>query len=75
MRIAGWNGGISGLASCCPELVVALYRSVTHGEAAERARCEALGGFNKDRCLIAAHAARGRALLEAAAPYQDRSSG
>jgi dihydrodipicolinate synthase/N-acetylneuraminate lyase len=38
---AGWNGGISGLASCCPELVVALYRSVTHGEAAERARCEA----------------------------------
>jgi 4-hydroxy-tetrahydrodipicolinate synthase len=37
---AGWNGGISGLASCCPELVVALYRSVTRGDAGERARCE-----------------------------------
>jgi hypothetical protein len=41
----------------------------------ERAKCEALGGLKKDQCLIAAHAARGRALLEAAAPYQDRTSG
>jgi 4-hydroxy-tetrahydrodipicolinate synthase len=38
---AGWNGGISGLASCCPELLVALYRSVTGGEAIERTRYEA----------------------------------
>jgi 4-hydroxy-tetrahydrodipicolinate synthase len=38
---AGWNGGISGLASCCPELLVALHRSITRGEAAERATCEA----------------------------------
>ena len=38
---AGWNGGISGLASCCPELLVALYRSVARGDAAERTRCEA----------------------------------
>jgi hypothetical protein len=39
---------------------------------AERARCEALRGIGHDRCIIAAHAHRGRALLEAAAPYQRR---
>ena len=39
---------------------------------AERAQCDALGGTRRDRCLIAAHAHRGRALLEAAAPYQTR---
>ena len=39
----------------------------------ERAACGALGGFKRDRCLIAAHATRGRALLEAAAPYETRS--
>lgn len=35
-----------------------------------RARCNTLGGFRRDKCLIQAHAARGRALLEAAAPYE-----
>lgn len=35
-----------------------------------RTRCNALGGFRRDKCLIQAHAARGRALLEAAAPYE-----
>ena len=35
----------------------------------DRARCETLGGFRRDQCLIEAHAARGRALLEASAPY------
>lgn len=40
---------------------------------AERAQCVALGGVKRDRCQIAAHAARGRALLEAAAPYETRS--
>jgi hypothetical protein len=39
----------------------------------ERAKCAALGGFKRDRCQISAHAARGRALLEAAAPYEVRS--
>ena len=39
----------------------------------ERAACAALGGLKRDRCLIAAHASRGRALLEAAAPYETRS--
>jgi hypothetical protein len=38
----------------------------------ERARCPALGGAERDQCLINAHAARGRALLEAAAPYENR---
>jgi hypothetical protein len=35
-----------------------------------RARCSPLRGFSKDRCLIQAHAARGRALLQAQAPYE-----
>jgi hypothetical protein len=39
----------------------------------ERTKCAALGGFKRDRCQIAAHAVRGRALLEAAAPYEARS--
>jgi hypothetical protein len=37
-----------------------------------RARCQALSGFQKDRCLISAHAVRGRALLQAHAPYEAR---
>lgn len=36
----------------------------------DRARCDTLGGFKRDKCLIRAHAAKGRALLEAAAPYE-----
>jgi len=39
---------------------------------AERALCDAVSGLRHDRCLIAAHAHRGHALLEAAAPYQSR---
>jgi hypothetical protein len=35
----------------------------------DRAGCESVRGLRKDRCLVAAHAAKGRALLEAAAPY------
>ena len=38
----------------------------------ERARCDALRGFRKDKCLIKVHATKGRALLEAAAPYELR---
>ena len=37
-----------------------------------RARCQALSGYRKDKCLISAHAARGRALLAAHAPYEIR---
>ena len=40
---------------------------------ADRAKCAPLSGAQKDSCLISAHAARGRALLEAAAPYERRS--
>lgn len=39
----------------------------------ERTRCATLGGNNRDRCLVAAHATRGRALMEIAASYQQRS--
>lgn len=38
----------------------------------ERTRCAALGGYKRDKCLIQAHAAKGRALLDAAAPYELR---
>ena len=38
----------------------------------DRARCGSFGGFKRDRCLIQAHAAKGRALLEAAHPYEVR---
>ena len=35
-----------------------------------RALCDTLSGFKRDKCLIQAHAARGRSMLEAAAPYE-----
>jgi hyperosmotically inducible protein len=38
-----------------------------------RAKCQALGGYPRDRCLISTHAARGRALLESQAPYESRN--
>ena len=40
---------------------------------ADRAVCEELGGGNRDRCYIDAHARMGRAMLEAAAPYAARA--
>ena len=40
-----------------------------------RSRCDALGGARRDDCLIAAHAAKGRALLESQAPYESRVGG
>jgi dihydrodipicolinate synthase/N-acetylneuraminate lyase len=39
---AGWNGGISGLAGFCPELMVRLHRSVVRGQTSETGRLEAL---------------------------------
>lgn len=39
---------------------------------AEREACAAKGGFQRDKCLVSAHANRGRAMLEAAAPYEVR---
>ncbi len=38
----------------------------------ERERCASLGGYQRDKCLVKAHASRGRAMLEAAAPYEVR---
>lgn len=38
----------------------------------ERAKCGALGGFKRDRCMVQVHATKGRALLDAAAPYELR---
>jgi 4-hydroxy-tetrahydrodipicolinate synthase len=37
---AGWDGGISGVAGCCPELLVSLVRSFRGGRAAETARLQ-----------------------------------
>ena len=38
----------------------------------ERAKCGALGGYKRDKCLVKVHASRGRAMLDAAAPYEIR---
>jgi 4-hydroxy-tetrahydrodipicolinate synthase len=38
----GWNGGISGLACCVPELLVALHRSAVRGDQAEAQRFQGL---------------------------------
>lgn len=38
----------------------------------ERERCATMRGFQRDKCLVQAHAAKGRAMLEAAAPYEAR---
>ena len=40
---------------------------------AQRSQCAAFRGHQRETCLVQAHAARGRALLEAAAPYEARS--
>jgi 4-hydroxy-tetrahydrodipicolinate synthase len=39
---AGWDGGISGLACCCPELLVALHEAARRGDAVEAHRCQRL---------------------------------
>jgi 4-hydroxy-tetrahydrodipicolinate synthase len=39
---AGWDGGISGLASCCPELLVAMIRAHREGRPEELERLHAL---------------------------------
>lgn len=39
---AGWDGGVSGLSSLCPELIVALVRAAKAGDVKEVARCQSL---------------------------------
>jgi 4-hydroxy-tetrahydrodipicolinate synthase len=39
---AGWDGSISGVAGCCPELLVAIVRSFQDGRPAETSRLQAL---------------------------------
>jgi len=40
---------------------------------AEREACAAVkGGYPREKCVVKAHANKGRALLAAAAPYDDR---
>lgn len=38
----------------------------------DRARCAGLSGFKREKCVVRAHADKGRAMLEAAAPYRTR---
>ena len=40
--------------------------------ATEREACAQLRGYQREKCLVKAHANKGRALLEAAAPYESR---
>jgi hypothetical protein len=56
------------VASAAREAVRA---KIDEGYLRQRALCEPLGGAKRDRCFVAAHAARGRALLEAQAPYRN----
>jgi 4-hydroxy-tetrahydrodipicolinate synthase len=39
---AGWDGSVSGIAACCPELLVALSRALARGHGHEAARLQAL---------------------------------
>ena len=39
---AGWDGGISGIAGFCPEIVVGIYRNVAEGHVEEAARLQSL---------------------------------
>ena len=39
---------------------------------AEREACSQLRGYQREKCIVKAHANKGRALLEAAAPYGSR---
>ena len=38
----------------------------------ERQHCTELSGFKREKCLVRAHAKKGRALLAVAAPYETR---
>ena len=40
--------------------------------AVEKESCAQLRGYQREKCVVKAHANRGRALLEAAAPYGTR---
>jgi hypothetical protein len=70
LRVAQLDAGLRGTQSSARNVqrtrIEARYQ-------VERTKCAALGGARRDGCLIAAHALRGRALLEAAAPYEARS--
>ena len=39
---SGWDGAISGIASCAPEVLAALYRNYRAGDQAEARRCQDL---------------------------------
>jgi hypothetical protein len=39
---------------------------------AQREQCSTLSGYNREKCVVKAHASKGRAMLEAAAPYEVR---
>jgi len=39
---AGWDGAISGIACCCPELLAALHGSVRRGDLEQARRCQGL---------------------------------
>jgi 4-hydroxy-tetrahydrodipicolinate synthase len=39
---AGWDGAISGIACCCPELLVALHDSARRGDLERARRCQGL---------------------------------
>lgn len=73
----------TGAPLAAPEDITSAARAREGARAGQRARideryhserdaCAALRGFQRDKCLVRAHANRGRAMLEAAAPYEVR---
>lgn len=49
---AGWNGAISGVAGCCPELLVAIHRSAAGNDVNEAARLQGLLGELVSRLTV-----------------------
>jgi 4-hydroxy-tetrahydrodipicolinate synthase len=39
---AGWDGGISGIAACCPELLIALHTAARNGHIDQARHCQGL---------------------------------
>jgi hypothetical protein len=80
LEIAGAAAGAAPAADSDPVLIARArdtareqQRSTINARyEAQRQACAPLRGYAREKCLVKAHAARGRALLEAAAPYETR---
>ena len=74
-------GELAGPVAHNDEVQIARARDSARGEQrnriesrylTEREACATLRGYQREKCVVKAHANKGRALLEAAAPYETR---